>query len=112
MASDQTQLFEGWDDPEFSLPEPVDNPLFACFLESSRIISADCRVLLSGEGCDNLMGFQMWPYAGDLRRDGDWRRLLTEMSNCFWIRPVPSRGIRTRIERIIVKDPDMPVFPE
>jgi asparagine synthase (glutamine-hydrolysing) len=112
MASDQTQLFEGWDEPEFSLPEPVEDPLFAGFLDSCRNISADCRVLLSGEGVDNLLDFQMWPYAADLRRSGEWRRLLTEMANYFWIRPFPWRGIRTRMKRIIGRDPDMPVFPQ
>jgi asparagine synthase (glutamine-hydrolysing) len=111
MASDQTQLFEGWDDPEFSLPEPVEDPLFAGFLDSCRNISEDCRVVLSGEGADNLLEFQMWPYVADLRRNGDWRRLLTELANYFWIRPLPWRGVRTRVRRIFGKDPDMPVFP-
>jgi asparagine synthase (glutamine-hydrolysing) len=112
IASDQTQLFEGWDDPEFSLPEPVEDPLFAGFLDSCRNISAECRVLLSGEGCDNLMNFQMWPYAGDLRRRGEWQRLLTEMTNYLWIRPFPWRGIRARFLRLIGKDPVLPVFPQ
>ena len=111
IASDNTQLFEGWDDPEFSLPEPVEDPLFARFLDSCRNISADCRVVLSGEGADNLLTFQMWPYADDLRRNGEWRRLLTEMANYFWIRPFPWRGLRTRMKRIIGQDPDTPVFP-
>jgi asparagine synthase (glutamine-hydrolysing) len=112
MASDHTQFFEGWDDSEFSLPEPVENPLFAGFLDSCRDISRDCRVLLSGEGVDNLLDFQMWPYAADLRRSGEWQLLLTELANYFWIRPFPWRGIRTRLERIIGKDADMPLFPE
>jgi len=112
MASDQTQLFEGWDDPEFSLPEPLEDSLFAGFLDSCRNISADCRVLLSGEGCDNLMGFQMWPYAGDLWRRGEWQRLLTEMTNYLWVRPFPWRGIRARFLRLIGKEPGLPVFPQ
>jgi asparagine synthase (glutamine-hydrolysing) len=112
MASDETQLFERWDDPEFSLPEPVEDPLFADFLDSCRNISADCRVLLSGEGVDNLLDFQIWPYAGDLSRGGEWQRLLTEMANYFWVRPFPWRGILTRMKRIVGKDPDMPVFPQ
>jgi asparagine synthase (glutamine-hydrolysing) len=112
MASDQTLLFEGWDDPGFSLPEPVEDPLFAGFLDSCRNISADCRVLLSGEGADNLLEFQMWPYVADLRRNGEWRRLSIEMANYFWIRPLPWRGVLTRIKRMIGKDPDMPVFPK
>ena len=111
MALDHIQLFEGWDDPEFSLPEPVDDPLFAGFLDTCRTISADCRVLLSGEGLDNLLDFQMWPYAGALRRNGEWQRLLTDMANYFWIKPFPWDNTRTRMKRIIGKDLDMPIFP-
>jgi len=112
QAFDHVELFEGWDDPELSLPEPLDNPLLGGFLESCRSISADCRVLLSGEGSDNLMDFQMWPYAGDLRRRGEWRRLLTELANYIWVRPFPWRGIRARFLRLFGKEPGMPVFPE
>jgi len=112
MVSDHTQLFEGWDESEFSLPEPVENPLFAGFFDSCRNISADCRVVLSGEGADNLLDFQMWPYAADLRRSGEWRRLLTELANYFWIRPFPWRGVRTRLKRIIGRDADVPLFPK
>jgi len=111
MALDQVRLFEGWDNPAFSLPEPVEDPLFRGFLDSCRNISADCRVLLSGEGVDNLLDFQMWPYAGNLRQNGEWRRLATDLSNYFWMNPFPWRSIRTRVKRIIGKDPDMPIFP-
>jgi len=112
MAMDHTRLFERWDDPEFSLPEPVDDPLFVGFIDSCRNISADCRVLLSGEGSDNLMDFQMWPYAEALRRNGEWGRLLTETANYLWIRPFPWRGIRSRILRLAGKDPFRLEFPK
>jgi len=112
QALDEVELFQGWDEPESSLPEPLDNPLSAGFFESCRSISPDCRVLLSGEGADNLMDFQMWPYVNDLRRRGEWRRLLTEVANYAWIRPFPWRGIRARFLRLFGKEPDMPVFPE
>jgi asparagine synthase (glutamine-hydrolysing) len=109
---DQVQLFEGSDDPELSWPEPLDDPLFANFFESCRIISADCRVLLSGKGVDNLMHFQMWPYANDLRLRGDWQRLLTEIANYLWVRPFPWRGIQARVLGLVGKEPDRPVYPE
>jgi asparagine synthase (glutamine-hydrolysing) len=111
LRAEKVELFEGWDNPQLSLPEPVDNPLFASFFRAKRIISADCRVVLSGEGSDNLMDFQMWPYAGDLRRRGEWRRLMTEMANYLWVRPFPWRGIRARLLRVIGREPGVPVFP-
>ena len=112
ISIDHTELFEGWDDPGFCLPEPVEDPLFATFLDSCKNISADCRVVLSGEGSDNLMDFQIWPYAADLRRRKEWRRLLTEIANYIWIRPFPWRGIRARIQRIMGSDPYQPVYPQ
>src|SRR5258706_9097643 len=81
ITSDQTQLFEGWDDPEFSLPEPVEDPLFAGFLDSCRNVSADCRVLLSADGVDNLLRVQMWPYADYLRRNGASQLPFIEVSH-------------------------------
>jgi asparagine synthase (glutamine-hydrolysing) len=111
MPADHTQLFEGWDNPELSWPEPIDDPLFANFFHSCRNISADCRVVLSGEGSDNLLDFQMWPYARDLRRRGEWRRLLTEVANYLWIRPFPWRGIRARLLKLARRDPEFRAFP-
>jgi asparagine synthase (glutamine-hydrolysing) len=111
MAAHDTQLFEGWDDPELSLPEPIDDPLFASFFHSCRNISADCRVVLSGEGSDNLLDFQMWPYARDLWRRGEWRRFWTEIANYLWIRPFPWRGIRARLLKLAGQDPEFRAFP-
>jgi asparagine synthase (glutamine-hydrolysing) len=57
------------------------------------------------------MEFQMWPYVQDLRRNGEWQRLLTDLANYLWIRPFPWRGIRARILRFAGKDPYRREFP-
>jgi asparagine synthase (glutamine-hydrolysing) len=111
IVMDEVQLFERWDDPAMSFPEPLDNPFQSAVLDACREISADCRVLFSGEGSDNLMDFQMWPYAGDLRHRGEWRQLITDVANYLWVRPFPWRGIRARALRVVGKDPDLPVYP-
>jgi asparagine synthase (glutamine-hydrolysing) len=112
MAMDGAKLLEPCDHPELRWPEPVDSPFLAIISDTYRSISADSHVLLSGEGCDNLMEFQMWPYAEDLRRRGEWRRLLTDVANYLWVRPFPWRGIRARAMRLAGKDPDQPIYPE
>ena len=112
MPLDQAQLFERWDDPEVIGPEPVEDPFFAAILDFHRDISVQCRVLLSGEGGDDLQAFQMWPYVRDLRRRGEWRQALTDVANYLWVRPFPWRGIRARVLRFFGRDSDQPLFPQ
>jgi asparagine synthase (glutamine-hydrolysing) len=111
IVLDEAQIFERWDDPEISWPEPLDNPFLALLSKAYRDISAECRVLFSGEGGDNLMDFQMWPYVRDLRRRGEWQRLFTDVANYLWVRPFPWRGIRARALRLVGKDPHEQVYP-
>jgi asparagine synthase (glutamine-hydrolysing) len=111
LAMDHVRPFERWDDPNLSWPEPVDDPLFAGLFEQFGMIAKDCRVVLYGEGSDNLMYFQMWPYVADLRRNAEWKRLLTEVPQYLWRRPFPWRGIRSRLQGFFGQDPIAPAFP-
>lgn len=111
IAMDEAQPFGRLDDPKLNWPEPVETPFLAATFDAYRDISNDCRVLFSGEGSDNLMDFQMWPYARDLRRQGKWRELLTKVANYLWVRPFPWRGIRRRTLRLMRRDPGQPVYP-
>jgi len=112
VPMDKAQLFERWDDPEVTGPEPVEDPFLAGIFDAHRDISRCCRVLLSGDGGDEIQTFQMWPYARDLRRRGEWRQLLTDVANYLWVRPFPWRGIRARAYRWAGRDPDQPVYPQ
>jgi asparagine synthase (glutamine-hydrolysing) len=112
VPMDKAQLFERWDDPEVTGPEPVEDPFLAGIFDAHRDISGSCRVLLSGDGGDELQTFQMWPYVRDLRRRGEWRQLLTDVANYLWVRPFPWRGIRARAYRWAGRDPDQPVYPQ
>jgi asparagine synthase (glutamine-hydrolysing) len=103
MALDDVELLNNWDDPAYQFPEPVENPLSAGFFEQFRMIASDCRVALYGEGADNLMYFQMWPYIQELRRNREWRRLLEEIAWFLWIRPFPWLGIASRIQSLFRK---------
>lgn len=111
LVMDEVLLFERWDDPQSSWPEPVDNPFPTSISDTKRDISADCRVLLSGEGSDNLMDFQMWPYARDSGRRAEWKRLLKDVANYLWVRPFPWRGLRARAMRLLGKGSDQPLYP-
>lgn len=112
IVMDEVELFERWDDPRSSWPEPVDNPFPTAIPDANRDISSDCRVLLSGEGIDNLMDFQMWPYVRDSARRTEWKRLVTDVAHYLWIRPFPWRGIRVRAMRLLGQGSDDPVYPQ
>jgi asparagine synthase (glutamine-hydrolysing) len=111
IAMDEAQLFERWDDPEVNGPEPLEDPFLAGLSDAHRNISGECRVLLSGEGGDDLLDFQMWPHVRDLWHRREWGTLLTDVANYLWMRPFPWRGIRARALRLTGKDPDRPVYP-
>jgi asparagine synthase (glutamine-hydrolysing) len=106
---DCAKPFDRWNDPEFSPPEPVETPFFAAEQEYFRQMAADCRVALSGEGSDNLMLFEMWPYLRHLWRERNWTRLFRDGAQYLWVRPFPLRGIRGRLKRLL-RRPE-PVVP-
>ena len=103
MPLDHVQLFENWGHARYRFPEPNDDPLSSGGLGVCDTIAADCRAALFGEGADNLMYFQMWPYIKELRRTGEWGRLLAETAWFLWVRPLPWRGVAQRIRSIFAK---------
>jgi asparagine synthase (glutamine-hydrolysing) len=111
LEIDALKLFERWNDPELSSPEPVDDPLFAGLFDQYKMIERDCRVALCGEGSDNLLHFQMLPYAKHMLRTQDFRGLLREIPRYLWLRPSVWPGIRRRLKGTVGKDPKAPLFP-
>jgi len=113
MNFDDLRPFEGWDDTERRFPEPAGDPLGMGLFEEFEAVAKDCRVVLNGEGSDNLMHFQMWPYARHLARSGEWKRFCGEGVEYLRVRPFPRRGIRYRLRRFIGKeDSGTPAVPQ
>ena len=111
IAMDRLQPFERWNEPGISSPEPVDDPFFAGLFDQFRTIAADCRVVFSGEGADNLMHFEMWPFARSLMREGQWISLLRETSRYLSLRASVVPGLKRRALGLFGKDPAAPVYP-
>ena len=103
MPLDHIQLFEKWEHAKYRFPEPNDDALSSGGFELFDTIAADCRAALFGEGADNLMYFQMWPYIKELRRTRDWGRLFTETAWFLWVRPLPWLGVARRIQSAFAK---------
>jgi asparagine synthase (glutamine-hydrolysing) len=99
--ADDVRPFEHWDDASPISPEPIADPLFAGLPLSFQKIAPECRVLLSGEGADNLMHFSMSPYLADLLRQKHWLHAIAAASQYAWRRPFPWRGIGVRAQSLI-----------
>jgi asparagine synthase (glutamine-hydrolysing) len=111
IPMDGVQPFERWDDPSLNIPEPVDNPCFAGLFDQYRTVSKGCRVVLTGEGNDSLMHFQMWPYIQDMARNREWQKLFAETLRYARIRPSPLPGIWRRAKNLFGKDASTPECP-
>ncbi|MGA9184258.1 MAG: asparagine synthase-related protein, partial [Candidatus Acidiferrales bacterium] len=111
LALDDVGLFERWDEAGSHWPEPVNDPLFAGVLAEFQTIAAHSRVVLDGEGSDNLMHFQIGPYATDLLRRGELGRFLTEVPRYVRQRPSYWPGIRRRAGAFFSRDPYEVEFP-
>jgi len=112
LPMDGLQPFERWTEPHITWPEPVDDPFFAGLFDQTAAIARDCRVAISGEGIDNLMHFEMWPYARHLARKGAWSQLLRNGSRYLSLRDPVWPGIGRRMRRIFRGDSGAPRFPK
>ena len=111
IPMDELRPFERWEDPATWSPEPVDDPFFAGLFDQFRMIAADCRVVLSGEGADNLMHFEMWPFVRDLMRNQEWRKLFAETPRYLRLRPSVLPGLKRRVQGLFGKDPTAAIYP-
>ena len=112
LPVDGLELFERWEDSELSWPEPVDDPLFAGLFDQSRMIAAECRVALEGEGMDNLMIFEVVPYFRNLMRNGEWSEAARQTFRYLAARPPIWPGIRRRLRALAGTRGAVSAFPQ
>jgi asparagine synthase (glutamine-hydrolysing) len=122
---DALQPFEGWpaaspdasnrsDAPVASLrwPEPVDDPFMAGLFVQFNAIASTCRVALTGDGGDNLMHFEMWPYTKSLIRSNQWATLARQMPSYLNRRHSPLPGAVRRVRKAFGAEPAAVQFPK
>lgn len=111
IPMDELRPFERWNEPATNSPEPVDDPFFAGLFEQFRTISTDCRVTLSGEGADNLMHFEMWPFTRALMQHREWRTLFAESRRYLWVRRPVFPALKRRVCALFARTSTVPVYP-
>jgi asparagine synthase (glutamine-hydrolysing) len=83
LSMDHVRPFE-FADAEFAMPEPLDDPLASGLYEQFGAVARHGRVVLDGEGIDNLMHFQLKPYLKDLMRRGEFGTLIGAAAGYLW----------------------------
>ena len=97
---DSRGIFEGWDDPKLHWPEPIDDPFVASSRDEFGAIAGNVRVLLSGEGSDNLMGFEMAQHLRGLWRERRAGRAFLDVAEHVWQRFQAPDGLRGPLRRL------------
>lgn len=97
---DSVKILESRDDPNTHWPEPIVDPFAASFLGEFKTIAANAHVLLSGEGADNLMEFEMARHFQVLSHEKRVDRIFLDLAEHVWNRFQAPDGIRGPIRRL------------
>ena len=93
--------FSGWDAPGFPLPEPKHEPFQALHVEKyRRVAQSGARVVLSGDGGDDVLLGQAGPYLLKLLKHGRFVHAAAQLTRQIWNTgklPVLGLGIRSGI---------------
>jgi asparagine synthase (glutamine-hydrolysing) len=111
LPLDDLKPFDRWNEPSCQPPEPVDGPYFSAHVDAYKTISEVGRVALSGEGADNLMHFQMWPYLRSRLEAHEFPGALTDAMRFLAVRQFPWRGLRSWFRRFLGAEGESTEFP-
>jgi asparagine synthase (glutamine-hydrolysing) len=113
----ETELtpFEGAETEEGRIPEPNQEVFFPRERRQLQRIAAHSNVVLAGDGGDDILTGQGWPYLVHLWRTGDWKEIAREFGGYFWThkRIPPLRGgFRSKLGRLRKTQDSFAGYPE
>ncbi len=102
MAGASARPLGGWEEGLLSTPEPCSEPFLALHVEHYRQVARRARVVLSGDGGDDILTGRAWPYLVYLVKRGRLATLASAFGG-YVLRhgtlPPLRAGIRTRLRR-------------
>jgi asparagine synthase (glutamine-hydrolysing) len=102
VKSGDEKLFGSWNEGSLRLPEPLHEPFQLRHVAMSREILAFARVVLSGDGGDDILRGVAAPYARQLIRQGKLWELAKSFGMLLWRTrrlPAMGMGLRSRLRR-------------
>jgi len=95
-------------------PEPNADVFLARTVRLFQRIASHAQVVLSGDGGDDVLTGQAWPYFLYLQKRGDWSGIARSFGGYFWTHgkiPPLRGGFRTRLRRLLIGHDDRQSFP-
>jgi len=97
LRGGECEPFSGWHERGFPMPEPRHEPFEALHVEYHRMAAKRARVALSGDGGDDVLLGQAWPYLRRLLKKGKWITAIGAVSSHIWnTRRLPALGLGIR----------------
>ena len=106
--------FEGTGTEQATTPEPSDQMFFQRDQRQWKKIAAHANVVLSGDGGDDVLTGQGWPYLVELNKRGDWAEIVRAFGGYFWTRrrfPALRGGFRRKLQHLLGADDPFKGYP-
>ncbi len=115
LAERVVEPFAKSKEPSDHSPEPTSEPFFSLAQTQYREIARHSRVILSGDGGDNILTGQSWPYFQYLWNSGQRQEIARVLGNFLWEHhslPPLRAGLRAKFRHLTGRVDDWRKYPD